>query len=118
MIEVMENELEPYENTLTIDVLRRELRFSWNNEHAFTADLKRLPEAPSIGTLHFLTNAAMGSRHLDYHDIGTQMQRDHGLDAVPPKCEYECAAGLWFVIRQGILAARTKKALESDGGGE
>ena len=42
---------------------------------------------------------------------GKELQRIHGLDAIPPKCEYECAAGLWDLIKSGIEKAPPKNGL-------
>lgn len=96
----------PYENTLPVDVLRAELRRAWNQRHAFQDDIKSLPEVPRIETLAFLRSAGMGFRNPNTWEIGKTLQRELGLDAIPPKTEYECAAGLWKVIRDGILAAK------------
>jgi hypothetical protein len=116
--------IEPYENTLGVGELRRELRECWDREAAFTRDLKNLPEVPSVETMFLLSSAAMNSGHgrwlwyigKELQRRWREMQREKGIDAfdlgwggVPMKCEYEYAAGLWTLIRTAI-AMETRRA--------
>jgi len=102
-------DLEPYENTLTIDELRREVRSLWDAGRALDQALIDLPEVAPIETLPFFMHAAMHQpkEGPDYWNIGKQLQREH--DGIPFKTEYEFAAGLWKIIRDGILASREVK---------
>lgn len=105
---------EPLENTMSIDELRREVRNLWNRELALNHDLRDLPAVPSFETMRAICNAAMGTRQPDVFEMGKLLQREHsGL--VPHKAEYECATGLWSLMRAGILAARTAPANEAVG---
>ncbi len=96
-----------YEDTLTIDELRREVRTLWDRELALNMDLLNLPEVPSIETMRALTHAAMGMCDPDVKPIGCALQRDH--KSIPYKTEYECAAGLWSLLRAGVLAAKKER---------
>lgn len=98
---------EPYENTLSLDELRHSVRQCWNEKHSFEKALRDLPEVPAVLALRFLSGAAMNIHQPDMMALGKALQRTHGLDAVPPKTELECGAGLWSVIRAGMIAART-----------
>lgn len=98
---------EPYENTLSAAQLRSEVRNAWDMSLALNMALLDLPAVPPVTALRALTHAAMNLREPDVMKLGKQLQREHGLDVVPPKTEYECAAGLWSIIRAGIIAART-----------
>ncbi len=91
---------EPYENTLTIEQLRREVRRCWDTERELHEALRAAPELPSPRLLDFLSSGA--SWPGDWEQ-GNQMQRDAGLDAIPPVSECERGAGLWFRIRRGLL---------------
>ena len=92
----------PYENTLSIEELRREVRFEWDQKNALVKALRDLPEVPPVIVLHLLSRSG---KWPDDNSLGKQLQRKHGLDAVPPKSEYESGAGVWFRIRRGLLAA-------------
>jgi hypothetical protein len=98
----MADDIEPYENTLSLEELRREIRFEWDQKHALVKALRDPPEVPPTIVLHLLSRAGTWP---DDNSRGKQMQREHGLDAIPPKSEYETGAGLWHRIRQGLLAA-------------
>lgn len=93
-----------YEDTLSLEELRREVRTLWDREHALTSDLRDLPEIPSIETMRTLTGAGMATRSPDVHSIGCKMRRTH--KNIPYKTEFECAVGLWSLMREGILAAK------------
>lgn len=95
----------PYENTLSIEELRREVRLLWDREIALNRDLIDLPEVASLEAMRALFHAAMCTHEPDVGSIGKKMQRDH-RSAIPLKTEYECAAGLWSLMRAGILAAK------------
>jgi hypothetical protein len=103
---MMDGEPEPYENSLSVEELRREVRRLWDANAALTRALIDLPEVPHWRVLWLLRSAGMNTRDPDAYGIGKKLQREHGLDAVTPKTEYECAAGLWSLLRSGVLAAR------------
>jgi hypothetical protein len=93
-----------YEDALSIDELRREVRILWDRELALNMDLLNLPEVPSVETLRALTHAAMSIRDPDVKSIGVALQKAH--KGVPYKTEFECAAGLWSLLRSGMIAAK------------
>src|SRR5882724_10503478 len=89
-----------YENTLSLEELRREIRFEWDQKYAVIAALRDLPEVPPVIVLHLLSSAG---KWPDDNSMGKQLQRKHGLDAIPPKSEYETGAGIWSRIRGGMV---------------
>jgi hypothetical protein len=107
---------EPYENRLTIEDLRREVRELWDREAAFVRDLRNLPECPSTDTMRLLSHAGLNFHGIPAWELGKELQRktravmrdrpidcfDIGQAGVPFKCEYECGAGLWVFIRNAI----------------
>jgi hypothetical protein len=99
-------DIEPYENTLSLDELRREVRDAWNQSHALNNALLELPEVPPIDAIRAITHAGMNSRNIGAWERGKEIQRKHEWGVVPSKTEYECAVGLWSVIREAIIAAR------------
>lgn len=90
---------EPYENTLSLEELRREIRFEWNQKHALIKALRDLPEVPPVIVQRLLSSAA---KWPDDNNIGKRLQREHGSEAIPYKSEYESGAGLWHRIRRGL----------------
>lgn len=96
-------ELEPYENTLSIDELRREVRECWDRERAIANALRDLPEMAPPWILLFLDRAA---KWPEDNNLGKLLQRKLGLEAIPPKSECEGGAGIWYRIRQGMLMDR------------
>jgi hypothetical protein len=101
---------EPYENTLSVERLRVEVRECWDENNAFFRDLVDLPEVPSHETLRFLSDAGMKLPWPETINIGKELQSKHPWGSVPAKTERECAAGLWVMIREGILARRQPTA--------
>lgn len=89
------SEIEPYENTFTLEDLRKEVRRQWDTRNAFVKALKELPEVPDWRVLKLLSRAA---KFPEDWESGKRMQRKHGLDAIAPRTEYEMGAGLWFRI--------------------
>lgn len=98
--------IEPYENTLDLSALRREVRAAWDTHAEFALAIQTLPDMASPGALWHLADAAMNVRGIDLWSIGKEAQRRYGLEAVPPKSEYENAAGLWVVIRDALRSAQ------------
>lgn len=111
--------MEPYENTLSVDRLRAEVRRCWDESWSLNQDLLHLPEIPSTDTMRIIQHAAMNSHNsmlkgLPVWDVAKQMQRDfpmtkgpdgeYDFGPIPYKCEYERATGLWFFIRKGLLS--------------
>ncbi len=97
------SEIEPYENTLSLEELRREVRECWDREHAIARAIRDIPEMAPPWILIFLDRAA---KYPEDNNIGNMLQRKLGLNAVPPKSECEGGAGVWYRIRQGLLAPR------------
>lgn len=102
------DEPEPYENTLSLEELRIEVRRLWDRENALTKALRELPEVPHWRVLYLLSSAA---KWPDDNNIGRRMQREFGFDAIAPRSEAEGGAGLWSLIRAGILAGRKPSPL-------
>jgi hypothetical protein len=94
---------EPYENTLSIDELRRKIRECLDFEFAIANALRDLPEMAPSWILLFLNRVASWPQD---NNLGKQLQRKLGLNAIPPKSECEGGAGVWYRIRQGLLAPR------------
>lgn len=78
---------------------------AWDIKREFNAALVGLPAVPSTVVLAFLMPAAMNSPGMNLWERGKQLQREH-TGQIPFKTEYECAAGLWDLIRAGVLQSR------------
>jgi hypothetical protein len=98
-------EIEPYENKLSIEELRREVRECWEREQAIVGALRDLPEMPPPWILLFFSQA---SKWPEDSNLGKLLQRKLTLEAIPPKSECETGAGVWYRIRQGMLLPRPK----------
>lgn len=72
---------------------------------AFRKAVQSLPEIAPKEVLAVLGSVPMSDAF--FHE-GKRLQRLYGLDAVAPRVEQECAAGVWSFMRQGILAASPK----------
>jgi len=103
---------EPYENSLTVEELRRELRRCWDIENALIRSLKDLPDVAPPRVCLFLNRAA---KWREDNNIGIMLQRKHGLTVVPPKSECEGGAGVWYRIRQGMMLPRPGEATPPEG---
>lgn len=106
---------EPYENRLSLEELRREVRRAWNEERALRDALVDLPDIPPREVLWRLSSAAMNIHNLDCLAIGKREQWKRSLDEIPPKCELEAAAGLWVIIRDALRAATSPKVSVGEG---
>ncbi len=95
------DQIEPYENQLTIEELRREVRECWDREHAIIEALRGLPEMAPPWILLFFSRA---SKWPEDSNLGKMLQRKMTLDAIPPKSECETGAGVWYRIRKGMMA--------------
>jgi hypothetical protein len=93
-----------YINSLSVEDLRRELAFQVDLHLALIKTFRKLPENPEPIALRALADLATSRRD---HELGKQIQRERGLDAVPPKFEYEDAAGLWARIRPALVHETT-----------
>jgi hypothetical protein len=91
--------IEPYENTLSVDELRRELRYYLDAHYGILHALRDSPQFPSPFVLMHLGTA--GTYPGDWQR-GKELQREHGLDVIPPKTECEIGAGLWDRIRRAL----------------
>lgn len=95
-----------YEETLTIEELRIEVRRLWNQIDGMTTDLHTLPAVPSLETLRLLGTLS-GGLHTEpsLGILGIALRQTCGIDAVPPVSEMEHGAGLWKVIRDALILA-------------
>lgn len=93
----------PYENTMTIERLRQEVRECWDRENAIVKALRELPETPPPWVLLFFDRAASWPED---NTLGKKMQRVLGSEAIPYKSECEGGAGVWYRIRQGMMQPR------------
>ena len=98
---------EPYENTMSIEQLRQEVRRCWNLEGAMIKALRDLPEVPPYDVLIHLSSAA---RWPEDNNVGKRMQHElrkpNEPSPIPYKSECESGVGLWSLIRAGIIAGR------------
>lgn len=108
--------MEPYENSLSIERLRSEVRMLWNREAAFRDDISALPEVPSHETLWHLVDAARALPWPATWEVGKELQASHPWGTVPAKTELECSAGLWVMIREGIMARQAAQGIVTEGG--
>lgn len=108
-----ETKLEPYENTLSIEQLRREVRECWDREQAIVTALRDLPEMAPPWILLFLDRAAT---YPDDNSLGKKLQRHLKSSAIPFKSECEGGAGVWYRIRQGMAAPRPEEPLTLSAG--
>lgn len=97
------NDDEPYENTLSIEQLRREVRECWDRENALIKAIRGAEEMPAPWILKWLGRAA---KWPEDNSLGKMLQRKLSSDAIPFKSECEGGAGVWYRIRQGLLAER------------
>ncbi len=107
----------PYENKMSIEELRAEVRLLWDQKHAFDVALNTLPEVPPTRVLWFLSHAGRnfglnGSPAADFDlmAIARELQAKHNTSdhrAVPYKTELELAAGLWSIIRAALIRKGT-----------
>lgn len=96
-------DLEPYENTLSIDEWRREVRECWDREHAIVTALLDLPEMAPPRILLFLSKASEWPADFN---LGKELQHKLGSETVPYKTECETGPGMWFRMRQAMMAPR------------
>lgn len=106
-----ETEIEPYENKLTFEELREEVRRCWDAHHELSMALKTLPDMPGHGALRLLNDYPRGAWPRVW-ELGKEEQRrltdgpgvhfDDAKNVIPYKTEYEIAAGIWLVIRDAL----------------
>ena len=92
------------ENQMTIEELRREVRLHWDTQWALITTLRELPEIPPYEIMILLSEAA---KYPDDHNIGKRIQREKP-GSVFPKSEAEGGMGIYYRIRQGLLASRNE----------
>lgn len=97
---------EAYEDTFSLEELRKEVRREWDAKAALVRALRDLPSVPDWRVLRLLSRAAVFP---DDGNTGKAMQKEHGLEAIAPKVEYEMGAGLWKRIRDGLTEAGREK---------
>lgn len=101
-----------FEDQMSIEDLRREVREQWDQHRQFMHDLAELPDVPDYLTLRHL--AHFGGGFPDMWEIGKAEQREH-RGKVPYKTEYEIAQGLWSLIRNALRAHAATLAEEKEG---
>jgi|GEM_PF-4670404 len=89
-----------YVNSLSVEELRRELTHALEVKYGVLFALRDAPELPDPFVLLHL--GTVGKWPED-SERGKALQREHGLDAIPPKSECEVGAGLWSRIRCGLV---------------
>lgn len=94
---------EGVEYRMGVDELRRELRQAWDDHYALLDALRDLPEIPSSRVLHILSHAA---KWPEDHNAGKIIQREVGLNAIPPVSECEGGAGVWQRLRAAAIRAQ------------
>jgi|SRR6185369_9806398 len=94
---------EPYENKLSIEELRREVRELWDLQMDIVEAIRDVPEVAPPWVLMFLSRAA---KWPEDNRLGKLMQQKHRLEVIPPKSECEGGAGVWYRIRKGLLQPR------------
>jgi len=94
-----------YEN-LDCDTAKARLKALENGLDELGRALTELPEVPNIDVLILLSSPAMNTQGVNFGGIGKELQSKHGIEAVPPNCEVENAAGLWKVIRDAVEKCR------------
>lgn len=92
-------EPEPYENTLSVDELRRELRYYIDIHYGILYAIRDAPEMPPPFVLLHLGSV---SKWPEDSNRGKELQRKMGLAVIPPKSECECGAGVWDRIMRGL----------------
>lgn len=90
---------ELYENTLSIEELRREVRWLWDNKRLLMRAIRDKADMPPPRVLKDLDSAA---KWPDDNDIGRTLRRKYGLDIIPPVSECEGGAGVWSRILAGL----------------
>lgn len=107
--------IQPYENTFSLERLRKEVRLCWDMQSAFCDAISELPDVPDHLALKFMTDIRGGFPEM--WEIGKKEQREQPYGTVPSKTEYEIAQGYWSVIRDAFraLAALTAAPPATDG---
>ncbi len=90
------------EDHMTVEELRSELCFAWDQHQELMGALSELPDVPSHLVLRALADFRGGFP--DMWELGKAEQRNHGWQVVPAKTEYEIAQGLWSIIRDALRA--------------
>ncbi|GGE36486.1 hypothetical protein GCM10007276_12480 [Agaricicola taiwanensis] len=89
------------------EALRRENERLWRQIIAFNDALIDLPEVPPVAVLDLLSDAGARGHMLqppkNFGAAGKMMQRQYGLDAIPPNSECEAGAGYWKHLRERLL---------------
>ena len=93
------NDIEPIENSYTLDECRKEFRYYCDLSYQLLHALRDLPEMPNAFVLMHLSKAAEYPK--DYNK-GKELQQKYKSDIIPYKHECEGGAGFWFRLRQGL----------------
>jgi len=91
---------EPYENKLSIEELRKELRYALDVQYGILNAIRDIPEMPPPFVLLHLGSSA--SKYPEDKDKGKELQRKYGLEIIPPKSECEWGAGVWYRMLNGL----------------
>lgn len=90
-------------NSLSVGELREELARYVHINNSLVDALRTLPEMPATTVLNELSRAA---NYPEDWSRGKKLQREVGLDVIPPRTEYELGAGLWSRIRTALIEGR------------
>jgi hypothetical protein len=89
-----------------------EIDYHMDRYYALLHALRDLPELPNPMVLNSL--GTIGRFREDY-DEGKRIQRERGLEAVPPRAECEIGAGFWHrVIRPVPTAGAVTRPKQGD----
>jgi hypothetical protein len=83
----------------TKESLVNELAWEIERIFALREAFKELPEVPPVEAQSLLHEFSTWPRDWER---GKKMQRQHGIEAVPPNTECECGAGLWALLREAL----------------
>lgn len=89
---------------------KREHEYWARRGMALTMAIKELPDVPPVHVLDMLS--AAGKFPEDW-ERGKVMQRQHRLEAIPPRTEYEIGAGVWGRLLAGFRAEARATAAEA-----
>lgn len=81
----------------SVSELENDLAYYRDMAKAFGLAFRNWPRLPPPATLKMFA----GTMWPDDYNRGNAMQRELGLDAIPPKTECECGAGFWDRITNG-----------------
>ena len=85
---------------MSIEELRKELRYAWDVQYGILNTIRDIPEMPLPFVLLHLGSSA--SKYPEDRDKGKELQRKYGLEIILPKSECEWGAGVWYRMLNGL----------------